>query len=145
MNKACVAPRPHVNFPFLLFCSGWVYNCISRSTSRQVIYRTFECYVVTFLRKQNLVFVCRQGVVVLFNMVVVVKMQSGVFRARRSVRFASMLLKVDDTAVLIYYHGVLTGIYSLRVYFVRSHRVNTLFLRRLISCSSWGIILQWVL
>lgn len=52
---------------------------------------------------------------VLFNMVVVVKMQSGVFRARSSVRFASMLLRVDDTAVLIYYRGVLTGIYSLRV------------------------------
>lgn len=65
------------------------------------MYRSIECYVVTFLRKQNLVFICRQGVVVLFNMVVFVKMQSGVFRARPSVRFASMLLKMDDTAVLI--------------------------------------------
>ena len=37
------------------------------------VYRTIECYVVTFLRKQNLVFVCRQGVVVLFNIVVVVR------------------------------------------------------------------------
>lgn len=81
----------------------------------------------SYLRKQNLVFVCRQGIVVLFNMVVVVKMQSGVFRARPSVRFASMLLKVDDTAVLIYYHGVLTGICALQVYLVRSLRMNIQF------------------